>query len=151
MRVARQIAQHLLGAGEWLFGIDDPVEAAHGFEVTGEGARIAERRQGVEELQAAVGMCGRELVQKQAAIQTLQDAHRQEEAWAAGDPRLVITGEATARHDHVHVRMIGQRLPRPTAEPSNKWGVQHHGRGRLGAEMAWIGRDGLQRLGRRFE
>ena len=47
-----------------------------------------------------------------------------------------------ARHDHVHVRMMGHRRAP---------GVEHGGDADAGAEMLGIGGDGQQRLGRRVE
>ena len=62
-----------------------------------------------EELQVA-GLVGRDqLLQEQPAEQAREHAHRQEEAGPARDPALAVERDAAARHDHVDVRVMGQR------------------------------------------
>src|SRR6266446_2089239 len=69
-------------------------------------------------------------------------AHRQKEAWPARHPALAIARNPAARHDHVHVRVMGQcRAP----------GVQHGGNADSGAEMFGIGCDCQHGLGRDLE
>ena len=53
MRVAREIAQHLLRPGEWLFAVDDPLDPAQRRQELLEGSLIGEPGMGVEELQLA--------------------------------------------------------------------------------------------------
>ena len=51
MSVAAEIGENLSGSAEWLLGVDDPVDAAHGLDKGGEGVAIGETRQLVEESQ----------------------------------------------------------------------------------------------------
>jgi hypothetical protein len=62
-----------------------------------------------EELQVAGLVCREQPLQEQPAEQARQHAHRQEEAGAARHPALAIERDAAARHDHVDVRMMGER------------------------------------------
>ena len=109
VRVTRQIPQHLLGASERPFGVDNPVDAANGREIPGEGTRIAERCQGVKELQTAAGVGRGELLQEQAAIEPLQNLDWQEETRATGDPslrrlRFAHSQPARCRHERARRR-----------------------------------------------
>ena len=86
-----------------------------------------------EEVEAA-GVVGRgEPLQEQPPEQPREHAHGQEEARPAGDPALAVEREAAARHDHVHVRVMGERRAP---------GVQHGGEADAGAEMLGVGGDG---------
>lgn len=77
-----------------------------------------------------------------AAEQPRQYAHRQEEPAAARYPALPVTGNAAARHDAMHVRMVRQcRTP----------GMQDQRRTDVCAQMFRIGRDGDQRFRRHLE
>jgi hypothetical protein len=49
--------------------------------------------------------------EEQTTEQLAEDAHRQEELWSRGDPALSIECDATARYDHVDMRMV---TPTPT-------------------------------------
>ena len=56
------------------------------------------------------GCVGRdELRQKEAAKEAREHADREEEAWPAWDPTPLIGRDATARHGHVDVGMVGER------------------------------------------
>ncbi len=70
------------------------------------------------EAQLACLVREQELGHKQAAEQTEQDAHGQEEAPPAPGPAGPIRRQATARHDAVNVWMMRERL-----SPA----VQNHG------------------------
>ena len=87
-------------------------------------------------------MCRRELLQHQPAEQLRENAHGQQEARLARDPTAAVPGEPAARHDHMHVRMMGHRRA-----PA----VQHRGDADAGAEMLGVGRDGEHRLRRGLE
>jgi hypothetical protein len=64
-----------------------------------------------------------------------------EEVGARGDPSRVVEREPSTRHDHVHVRMMGEcRAP----------GVKHRGDADPCAEALGIGSDGERRFGRRL-
>ena len=64
-----------------------------------------------------------------------------EEARARGDPSRAVEREPSARHDHMHVRMMGER---------RSPGVEHGRDADPRAEALGIGRDGERRLGRRL-
>ena len=95
-----------------------------------------------EELQLSGPMGGVEHLQEQPAEQAREHAHRQEEVGPARHPALAVERDAAARHDHVDVRMMGERRAP---------GVQHRGDADAGAEMLGIGRDRQHGLGRRLE
>ena len=76
-----------------------------------------------------------------AAEETRQHVDVHEEAGAGGDPSRAVEGEPSAGHDHMHVRMMGERRAP---------GVQHCGDADPGAEALGIGGDGDRRLGRRL-
>ena len=95
-----------------------------------------------EELQLAGLVSGDELLQEQPAEQAREHAHREEEARPARDPALAVERDAAARHDHVHVRMVGERRAP---------GMQDGQDADAGAEVLGVGRDRDQRLGRGLE
>ena len=109
MGVAAKVGQHLLGAGEGTFGIDDPVDALELGEGTVEDRLIGERGKRSEERQAAER--GLELVQEQSSEKLGKHLHREEEAWPAGDPARAIAGQAAAGDQTMNVRMVA---PTPT-------------------------------------
>ena len=83
-------------------------------------------------------MQGRDAFEEQAAEETRQHAHRQEEAALAGDPARPVRRKAAAGNDDVDVRMVGQRRAP---------GVQHGGEADARAQMLRVGGDRDQRLG----
>ena len=83
-------------------------------------------------------MQGREPFEKQAAEETRQNAHGEEEAGLAGDPAPAVRRQAAAGNDDVDMRMMGERRAP---------GVQHGGEADARAQMSGIGRDRGQRLG----
>jgi hypothetical protein len=95
-----------------------------------------------EELQAA-GVVGRDQhLQKQPAEQRREDLYGQKIAGPARDPPRSVRRQAAARHDHVHMRVVGER-----GTP----GVQHRHEANASAEMLWISRNREGGLGRGFE
>ena len=83
-------------------------------------------------------MQGCEAVEEEAAEETRQHTHGQEEAGLAGDPARPVRRQAAAGNDDVDVRMVGERRAP---------GVQHGGEADARAEMLRVGGDGGQRLG----
>ena len=53
MGVAAEIGQHLCGAAEGPLGVNNPVDASHGVEVSCEGSRLGQRCEIAEEAQGA--------------------------------------------------------------------------------------------------
>ena len=84
--VAREIAQHFLGSAEWALAVDHPFAVAQWRQVCGEGLRIRQRSMIAEELQLSGLVSGDELLQEQAAEQSREHTHREEEARPARDP-----------------------------------------------------------------
>ena len=83
-------------------------------------------------------MQGRDAVEKQAAEETRQHAHGQEEAGLAGDPTRPVRRQAAPGNNDVDVRMVSER-----GAP----GVEHGGEADARAEMLGVGGDGDQGLG----
>lgn len=88
MRIAAEISQHLFGPAEWRFGIDDPVGPSKLCEALGECGGIGETGEMAKEAQLAGREGSLQLLQKQAAEQPGEDAHRQEEPGPASDQRV---------------------------------------------------------------
>jgi hypothetical protein len=59
------------------------------------------------EAQAAGLVRGDELLQEQSPEQAGEHANREEEARPTRYPALVVQRDAAARHDHVHVGVMG--------------------------------------------
>src|SRR5258707_15046935 len=62
-----------------------------------------------EELQAAGLVGGEQPLQEQPAKQAREHTHWQEEAGPGRHPTLAIERDAAARHDHMGMRMMGER------------------------------------------
>ena len=94
---------------------------------------------GVEELQLAVIVRRHEHRQHLAAEHARQHIDVDEEVGARGDPSRAVERDPSTRHDHVHVRMMGEcRAP----------GVKHRGDADPCAEALGIGGDGERGVGR---
>ena len=68
--------------------------------------------------------------QEQPAEQLGKDPHRLQERWPGRHPALAIERDATAGHDHVDVRMVGQRRAP---------GVEHGGDADASTKVAPVG------------
>ena len=95
-----------------------------------------------EELQVAGFVGCDQLLQEQSAEQAREHAHRQEEAGPARHPALAVERDAAARHDHVDMRMMGERRTP---------GMENRGDADAGAEVPWVSCDRGQGLGRCLE
>src|SRR6476620_5253025 len=99
MGVAAEISQDLCGSAEGPLGVNNPVDALHGFDATSESVEFGKRSKITEEAQGA-GVEGRDQAfEKQASEQPGKRFDGQEEVWSAGDPACAIGREAAARHD----------------------------------------------------
>jgi hypothetical protein len=106
-----------------------------------ECALVSKPGLGVEELQLAGAVRIHEHRQHFAPEQACQHVDMHEEVGARGDPSRAVEREPSTRHDHVHVRMMGERrAPR----------MQHGGDADPRAEALLIGSDGERCLGRRL-
>jgi hypothetical protein len=104
-----------------------PVDEARETTAEGERARIVQ---------------GQQPAQEQAPEQLAEHTNRQQECRSRSDPALIIKGDAAAWHDHVHMRVVGER---------RSPGVQHGGDADPRAEVLGVGRDPQHGLGRRLE
>ena len=66
MGIAAEIGQHLRGAAERPFGVDDPADAPHGDEVSCEGSRLGQGCEIAEEVQGAGVEGGGQTFEEQA-------------------------------------------------------------------------------------
>ena len=107
--IAAEVGQHGLGAAEGRFGINNPLGFAERGEPLREGVSIGQLSQIAEEGQLPCAMQIHQPVQKQAPEQPRQHPHMQEEPGFTSDPLRTVGRQAAARHDHVDVRMVGQR------------------------------------------
>jgi hypothetical protein len=77
----------------------------------GECSRFGERGVVAEEREASGLVGSAELAEEQSPEQARENPYRQKEPRAARHPAGVIEGDAAARDDHVHMRMMA---PTPT-------------------------------------
>ena len=94
-----------------------PIYSALGLaqrrEEGGECSRLGERGAVAKERQASSLVSSEELAQEQSPEQARENPYRQKEPRSARHPARVIKGDAAARDDHVHVRVMAPtpRLP----------------------------------------
>ena len=105
--VAREIAQHLLGSGERVLGVDHP------FDLAQRGRKRLKAR-----LSASAAWSPKNLkrpcVWALTSIARNRPRNRRDNTLTCtrkrgrlGDPSRAILRQPSARHDHVHVRMMG--------------------------------------------
>ena len=116
MGITRQIGQHRLRSAERPLCVDNPLGLAQRGQEGCEGLSIGEMNMVAEEAEAADRVGCDELLQEQSPEQAGEHADGQEESRPTGHPALAVGRDATARHDHVYVGVMGHsRAP----------GVQH--------------------------
>ncbi len=96
--VTRQVLEHLRRSAKGRLSVDDPVMLHRRVQQPLEGAIVFDADQ------LAGGLCALEQVDELAAQDAREDAHRQEEPGAAGNP-LSIGRQSTAGDDAVNVRV----------------------------------------------
>jgi len=90
MGVAAEIGQDLCGSAEGPLGVNNPVDALHGFDATSESVESGKRSKIAEEAQGA-GVEGRDQAfEKKPAKEPGQRFDGQEEVRSAGDPACSI-------------------------------------------------------------
>jgi hypothetical protein len=118
MRVASEIAEHMMRTAERWLGVDDPVLTEQGAQEGAEGLFVFQplERSGESELVLleSAFQAGDEL----AAEDATEYVDRQEEGIAGMDPLLAVGRETTGRDDTVEVRMTH---PRPQYPESRRW------------------------------
>jgi len=86
MGVAAEIGQNLCGSAKRPLGVNNPVDALHGFDAISESVAFSKGCKIAEEAQGA-GVEGRgQTFEEQASEQPGQRFDGQEEVWPAGDP-----------------------------------------------------------------
>lgn len=109
VRVARQICQHGFWSGERFFGVNHPVDFAQRFDECVEGIPVQQVSIIAVELQLPGFVQLGQPFQNKAPVKAGQDPNREEEVPTAGDPTGAIDGQATARNDHVDMRVMRHR------------------------------------------
>src|SRR3954454_5960611 len=105
MGVAAEIGEHLLRAAEGRLGIDYPLDPSQVAEALGEGGGSRERCKLAEEAEFASRKGGTQCREKQPGEEPREDAHRQEEHGAKGDPACAVERGNLVGHDAMRVRM----------------------------------------------
>jgi hypothetical protein len=106
MGVAAEVGEHVFGAGERRFAVDDPRPVAQRGEPLGEGDR---RRQGGEragEVQFAPSMGELQAGEKGAAEDLRQGTHGEQEAGRSRKPGGAVRRERSAGHNAVDVEAL---------------------------------------------
>ena len=97
--------QDMLGATEWLFGVDDPVIAKQGTEESSEfflaGQRLASSEKSELILAKKTLDAGNEL----AAEHSAEDSNGKEKVSPRMNPAFMIRGQSATGDDAVNVRM----------------------------------------------
>ena len=138
MRVAAEVVEDLLGAGEGSLRVDHPFGLAGRAEVVGEAAGVAEGLQPAGEVQLS-GLEGvLQRLEEDATEVARKDPDRQEEPGAAGNPAAAVVCEPPTRDDAVQMRMMDERLAP---------GVEDGEEADLGAEVARVGGNRAECLG----
>ena len=107
-----------------------------------ESASFGEMCEAAEEGELAGVVQRAQSGEEQAAEQGTKDADREQEGGARRYPACSIAGDAAARHDHMDMRMMGERRAP---------GVEDGGDADPGAEVLRVGGDGQHRIGRGLE
>jgi len=97
--VAAEIAKHLLGSGEWRFGVDDPVGLGQRVEPGSEAGGDGQRSERTGEAELTRGECRVQLLEEPIAEAAGEHADGQKEAGWAGDPVCLVGRDAAARDD----------------------------------------------------
>src|SRR5438067_2207175 len=101
MGVAAEIGEHLLRAAEGRLGIDYPLDPSQVAKALGEGGGSRERCKLAEEAEFASRKGGTQFLEKQTAEEPREDAHRQEEPRATGDPARAVERGTAAGHNSI--------------------------------------------------
>jgi hypothetical protein len=102
VRIARKVAQDLLGAGEGGLAVDDPVLACGVSKKDVALGRGRTEHAGIESLL--------EFLQKLAPEDPREDSDGEQEFGFGLDPTVTLGAETSAGDDAVEVRVIGQSL-----------------------------------------
>ena len=132
MGVAAEILEHILGAAEGWFGVDDPVFAKQRSQPGGEEFGLREQRQIPGKVQLATLKGGLESGDELAAKHPPEHGNGEKEARVRSNPAGVIEGEPTGWDDTVDMGMKLEFLVP---------GVEHAEEADLGPEMCGVASD----------
>jgi hypothetical protein len=132
MGVSAEILEHIVGAAEGWFGVDDPVFSEQRSEPGSEDLGLREQSQIAREVQLAMLKGRLESGDELAAKHASEYLDGEKEARAGSDPAGVIEGEPTGRDDTVDMGMKLEFLVP---------GVKHAEEADLGTEMSWVASD----------
>ena len=90
MGVAAEIGQDLCGSAEGPLGVNNPVDALHGFDATSESFEFGKRCKIAEEAQGAGVKGSDQAFEKKPAKEPGQRFDGQEEVRSAGDPACSV-------------------------------------------------------------
>ncbi len=142
VRVPTQVVEHLLGAGEGLLRLHDPVDGPQPPEETGEGLAMGEIGGATSEGQLA----GVERTPQASQILRTKD-HRQrpdrkQEGGSPRDPPRAVSGQGAPRDETMEMEVLREGLAP---------GVEHRGDADRAAQMPRVAPEGEQRVGGRAE
>ena len=101
MSIAPEIAEHLLGSGEWGFGEDDPVDLGQCVEPGGEVSGNGQRIESAGEAEFTIGESSAKPLQEQVAEAAGERTDGEEEARWASNPARLVGRDAAAGDDAV--------------------------------------------------
>ena len=114
VRIASEIAEHLLGTGHRRLAVDHPLSS-------GRLSELATAHHGTDSDRVVIEGGGK-AVQERASEDGREEAHGHEEVWTTGNPSIACSAEATAGDDAVDVGMKRQSL-RPGVEDGDGSGL----------------------------
>jgi hypothetical protein len=132
MGVAAEVLQHILGAAEGWFAVDDPVLAKQWPEPGGEDLGLSEQRQIAGQMKLVVLKSRSEAGDELAAKQAPEHRDREKESGTGSNPAGVIEREAARGGDAVDMRMKLELLVP---------GVKHAEEADLSPEMSGVASD----------
>ncbi len=132
MGVAAQVLEHIVGAAEGWFGVNDPVFSEQWPEPGSEDLGLREQSQIAGKVQLAMLKGRLESGDKLTAKHTSEYLDGEKEVRTGSDPAGVIEGEPTGRDDTVDMGMNLEFLVP---------GVEHAEEADLGPEMSGVARD----------
>jgi hypothetical protein len=132
MGVSAEILEHIVGAAEGWFGVDDPVFSEQRSEPGSEDLGLREQSQIAGQMKLTILKGGLESGDELAAKHTPEYLDGEKEARAGSDPASVIERESAGRDDTVYVGMKLEFLVP---------GVEHAEEADLGTEMSWVASD----------
>ncbi len=132
MGVAAEILEHIVGAAEGRFGVDDPVFSEQRSEPGREDLGLCEQRQIAGKVQLAMLKGRLKSGDELAAKHTSEYLDGEEEVRTGSDTASVIEGEPTGRDDTVDMGMKLELLVP---------GVEHAEEADLGPEMSGVASD----------